>query len=291
MSLAIAVPSLVLFFALGAVWFVPRLASPAAAAWTVTVTVGASTLASLVLLLQVVAAGFSEIPFVADAIGWCRALYAGQHGASPLTGGIALSLLVAICWRVCSYAGATRASTRRFSGVAGIVIVESDRPVAFAVPGNPGGVVISRAMVDALDREQRAAVLAHESAHLRYHHHLFVHFAHACAAGLPFLVPLARKVTFLTERWADEQAALRVGSRRLVADTIAKVALLPSAGVPTHAQSLAGGDVIGRFLALESPPPPRRCYAPVVIATFVCAVLTASTFQFQNLLVFFSHTN
>jgi Zn-dependent protease with chaperone function len=249
-----------------------------------------ATLASVVLLLQIAAAGLSEIPFIADILGWCRAIYGGQHGATPLVGVIAIGALVAMAWRARSYTREVRLSRENFTDVEGITIVDVEYPVAFAVPGNPGGVVISRAMLDALDKVERRVVLAHENAHLRYHHHAFVDTATVCAAAIPVLVPFARKVVFLTERWADETAAERVGSRSAVAAAIAKVALLPGTPVPMFVQAVSGGDVIARFEALARPKRVSRRPTIVAALVMIAIALSATFLQFHHLAEFATHS-
>jgi Zn-dependent protease with chaperone function len=290
MSWQLATPLLIVAPALIAAWFVPHFVSPVLALWVLVSSMVLAMLASVVLLLQIAAAGLSEIPFIADILGWCRAIYGGQHGATPLVGMIAIGALVAMAWRTRSYTREVRLSRENFTDVEGITIVDVEHPVAFAVPGNPGGVVISRSMLDALDKVERRVVLAHENAHLRYHHHAFVHAANSCAAAIPLLVPFARKVVFLTERWADETAAERVGSRGAVAAAIAKVALLPTYQAPSFAQALSGGDVIARYKALESPKRiPRRIMILAAVSMVVIAI-SATLLQFHQLADFATHS-
>jgi Zn-dependent protease with chaperone function len=47
-------------------------------------------------------------------------------------------------------------------------------------------------LLEALDEPGRAALLAHECAHLAGRHHLFTTVAHLAAAANPVLVPLAQ---------------------------------------------------------------------------------------------------
>lgn len=289
MTLTVAVPLIVSFGALGAAWFVPRIARPAVAAWSLTLAIAFVAIATVTMLAQVAAAGLSEIPYVADAIGWCRVLYSGQHGATPIIGIAAVTALAFVGWRITSHVRRVRSDVRLFSNVSGIEVVELDRPIAFAVPGNPGGVVISTNMLEHLNRQERAVVIAHENAHLRYHHHVFVRIAGACSAGLPFLAPFARKVSYLTERWADEVAADRVGSRELVATTIARIALLPNAITPAHAQALVGGNVVDRFVALEAPPVRTTRDRLVAAGLIVVIAIVASGVQLHHLVDFLSH--
>ena len=289
MSWQLTFPLLIVAFAVIAAWFVPHLVGPVLALWVLVSSMVLATLASVVLLLQIAAAGLSEISFIADILGWCRAIYGGQHGATPQVGVIAIGALVAMAWRSCSYAREVRMNRANFNDVRGIAIVEVEHPVAFAVPGNPGGVVISRSMLDALDRTERRIVLAHENAHLKYHHHAFVHTANSCAAAIPVLAPFARKAIFLTERWADEAAAERVGSRGAVAAAIAKVALLPSFQAPSFAQALSGGDVIARYEALESAKRIPRRMTILAAISMVAIAISATLLQFHQLADFAAH--
>jgi Zn-dependent protease with chaperone function len=290
MSWQLAVPVFIVGSAMVAAWFVPRVVSPMLALWVLTASIVLVTLASVVMLLQIGAAGISEVPLVSDLLGWCRALYGGQHGATPMMAVIALGVLAAMAWRVRSYARAVRLDSAAFNDVEGIAIVDVGHAVAFAVPGNPGGVVISRVMLDALDIAERRVVLAHENAHLRFHHHAFVHAANGCAAAIPLLTPFARKAVFLTERCADETAAERIGSRSEVAAVIAKVALLPSYLAPKFTQALSGGDVIARYEALENPKDiPRRRMIATALAVIAVAV-SATFLQFHQLVDFAAHS-
>jgi len=290
MSWQLAIPLLIVTLAVVAAWFVPHLVGPVLALWVLVSSMVLATLAAVVLLLQIAAAGLSEIPFIADILGWCRAIYGGQHGATPLVGVIAIGALVAMAWRTRSYAREVRLNRDNFTDVEGITIVDVEHPVAFAVPGNPGGVVISRSMLNALDKVERRVVLAHENAHLRHHHHAFVHAANSCAAAIPVFAPFARKVVFLTERWADETAAERVGSRSAVAAAIAKVALLPTYKAPSFAQALSGGDVIARYEALESPKRVPRRMTILAAALMVAIAISATLLQFHQLADFVAHS-
>src|SRR6266478_3334125 len=107
-----------------------------------------------------------------------------------------------------------------------VVVVPGHSIEAYALPGSPGRIVVSGRLLDVLDDRGRAALLAHEHAHLTGRHHLFTTVAHLAAAANPLLLPVARAVDYTVERWADECAATITGDRRLVASTIGQVALL-----------------------------------------------------------------
>ncbi|GGX25087.1 M56 family metallopeptidase [Streptomyces noursei] len=139
-----------------------------------------------------------------------------------------------------------------------LAVVDDDVPLAFALPGAPGRIVVSRGMLRRLDDDGRAALLAHERAHLTGRHHLFKGLWRLAAALNPLLRPLAAAGGFVLERWADEEAAARVGDRRVVAHAVARAALASAAAARPPALAATGGAVPQRVKALLSPPPARR---------------------------------
>ncbi|WP_405987147.1 M56 family metallopeptidase [Streptomyces sp. NBC_00872] len=119
-----------------------------------------------------------------------------------------------------------------------------------------GRVVVSTGMLDCLDTRERAALLAHEQAHLTGGHHRYLLAVRLAARANPLLRPLRAAVAYTTERWADEEAARVTGERTVVARAIGKAALV-SRGTPTP--TLAGfaapGPVPRRVAALLEPAP------------------------------------
>jgi Zn-dependent protease with chaperone function len=163
-----------------------------------------------------------------------------------------------------------------------VVVVPGSAIEAYALPGRPGRIVISDLLLDRLDADSRAALIAHEQAHLSGRHYLFVAAARLAAAANPMLLPVARAVEYTVERWADEHAAAVTGDRGLVAETIGHVALLASArSARTPAVSLGmvssrarrvsvalAGPVPRRVAALLTAPPRRR-----IVLLAACAVV------------------
>ena len=92
--------------------------------------------------------------------------------------------------------------------------LDHPHPVAFSLAGHPGVVVASNGLRDRLTDREVSAVLAHEYAHLRGHHHLLIAWFDALAKALPF-VPLFREapqvVRGLAEQSADASAARAYG--------------------------------------------------------------------------------
>jgi len=290
MNFLLVAPLLLTVGGVVAGWFLPRFVSPATCArvLTVAVVLAAASVGSALLLVGMAAS--SELQSVSDAIGWCRALYPGDHGAAPWAGVVAGSLLVAALVRANRYRRRVRAEHALYATIDGLEVVASDQPIAFAVPGRPGGVVIGSALLSRLHPDERAAVLAHENAHLRLHHHRYVHTVELCARAFPFLAPLARQVRFATERWADEVAAADIGSRRTVARAIARVALMPRGGQLDSALAFSGRGTSARVVALLHPGESRRLEIPAVVAiATILATLAGSSVQVHHLAMFVAH--
>ena len=172
-------------------------------------------------------------------------------------------------------------------------IVGSTEPVAFAVPGRPGRVIVSEGMLGSLDSAEQRVLYAHEHSHLRHHHHRFLHVADAAAAAVPLLAPLNRQVRFATERWADEDAVDEVGDRRLVARAVARAAVASAtSGIEPAALGISGSGTRARVEALMQPPggPTGATLAWVLLGLTGLAVSVASsTIQFHHLVAFLSH--
>jgi Zn-dependent protease with chaperone function len=119
-------------------------------------------------------------------------------------------------------------------------------------------------MLGAVGEPGRAALLAHERAHLSGRHFLFATAARLAASANPLVRSLAGAVENTVERWADERAAAVVGDRRLVAETIAHAALATKASRPRRPLVAALGAVFGGPGALalsQAGPVPRRIAA------------------------------
>ncbi|HKR48592.1 MAG TPA: M56 family metallopeptidase [Pseudonocardiaceae bacterium] len=168
-----------------------------------------------------------------------------------------------------------------------LAVVALDAPHAFAVPGRPARILITRGLLSMLDGDERRVVLAHERAHLQGRHHWLRGVAEVCAAVNPVLIPVREAVAFLVERCADEHAAAVTGSRVLVARALAKAAL--ASGTPGATPSwpgtlaFAGCGVSARVAALHSDPPRPEPLVPsgvlaLGVATAVAAVQATVAF-------------
>ncbi|WP_334143529.1 M56 family metallopeptidase [Rhabdothermincola sp.] len=290
MNVLLVAPLLLVVAGVAAGWFLPRVTSPASSVRVLTVATVAAAAGVAAALALVALAGASELHEVSSWLGWCDALYPGDHGAAPWAGALAAALLVVAARRARRYLSRSRAETAAFAPVEGVEVVAAAGAVAFAVPGSPGGVILGDELVRTLSRDERRAVIAHEHAHLDHAHHRYVRAVETCAAAFPFLVPLARQVRFNTERWADETAASAVGSRTLVARAIARVALL---GAPTPAPGVLGFrslSAAARVEALLRPSTPARVTLPAAASTMtILTTLAGSSVQVHHLASFLNH--
>ncbi len=163
---------------------------------------------------------------------------------------------------------------------AGLVVVDHDQPDAYALPGIPGRVVVSTAMLRALPADERRVLLAHEAAHLSKRHFLWLQAAEIAAAANPLAGPAVRAVRTALERWADEVAAAEVGDRTLAARTLARAALARAAARPEPAMAAglfaANSDVADRTRALLAGPSPRRPVLTGAIAALMLTTVTAT---------------
>jgi len=181
---------------------------------------------------------------------------------------------------ICALARAARQGRSLIPVAGNLVLVDDAEPVAYAVAGR---IVMSRSLLDALPSDERRAVLAHEAAHLRHRHHLYLHLISLSAAANPLLRPLVRAITVGIERWADEEAAGIVHSREVTARGLARAALARGRA-PGHAPGLAAADsaVAERVRALLEPVPVHRLPAALVLVAGLACWLAAAAVTWRT---------
>jgi Zn-dependent protease with chaperone function len=160
-----------------------------------------------------------------------------------------------------------------------LVVVSDDRPLAHALPGRPGRIVVSTSMLAVLGPDERRALLAHERSHLAHSHHLFVAAVDVLAAVNPLLRVLASTIRYTTERWADEDAAGDVGDRSVVARAVGRAALASKANPVTRAGialAVTTGPVPRRVAALLEVVPVRRAWSVTGCAVIACCPVFGS---------------
>jgi Zn-dependent protease with chaperone function len=191
---------------------------------------------------------------------------------------------------------AVRAATRRVrctlaarrlcaqlgGGPGDLVVVDGPEIEVFAVSARRGRIVASRTLLAALPADERRAMLAHETAHLRHHHHRYRLVAELAAAVNPLLRPLVDAVEFASERWADEAAARVVGDRAVVAHALARLGLHGAQGRPGTPWAAAAlhavtepSRLLRRVEALLAPAPRHRPLPVAAIAVLLVVTMGA----------------
>jgi hypothetical protein len=257
---------------------------PAVATWLLSLggllAVGGSA-AALALL------GFTLIgqsPVLADRGHWSQtALRHADPVAAPVAV-LASVLLVAVTVRLAKRAtqrvAAIRAAYRLAAALpaagGGLVVVDDSDHQAFAVPGRPGRIVVSRGLLRSLDAAQRRALLAHERAHLTHRHYAHHAVADLAAAANPLLHKLPDAVALSTERWADECAAA-TGKRTTVARALilAAAATTHTLALPTGALAATATQLTERVRALREPAPRLALWRVALITALLAATAAA----------------
>jgi Zn-dependent protease with chaperone function len=273
-----------------------RLLPPATAAWLLTCAgVLVATATSFALAMLAVTLVGEAAPIAALGPWSTTALEAASPvpDATSVLAGLALVVIVVLAGRVAIRGAQAAAAARRLcaalGGVPGDLVVVDDPAVdAFAVPALRGRVVASRALLASLPADERRAVLAHESAHLRHHHHRHRLAVELAAAMNPLLRPLVDAVDYATERWADEDAAAALGSRAVVARALARAGLRAAGadrrtvwGAASMSATADPSRLILRVEALLAPAARRR--PGLVCAVAMLVILTvAATVEAQR---------
>lgn len=174
-----------------------------------------------------------------------------------------------------------------------LIILEDERPDAFATPGLRARIVVTTGLVQTLSSPEQQAVLAHEHSHVTHRHAWWILAADLAAAANPLLGPTARTVAHAVERWADEDAAAEVADRRLVARAVGRVALLRHrfAGRTVPAPSAVGGDVPDRVRALLAPAPERRLRHVALLAVLLLVLAGGSALVSERGRELFAHAS
>ena len=142
----------------------------------------------------------------------------------------------------------------------GAVVLDDDRPAAYALPGWHSRIVITSGALASLPTCQVQAILAHERAHTRAHHHLLLTTARLLTSAFPSLTVFAdahRQIDRLVELHADDIATRHHNpihlARALVA--CAEAATRPArVPMPAMAAAAHGGDALERVHRLLTPP-------------------------------------
>ncbi|WP_328878777.1 M56 family metallopeptidase [Streptomyces sp. NBC_00299] len=234
---------------------------------------------STVCLGLVMVVGTAQLPGNPLPDGWSDPEVRAAVPYDEVAGKAAIPALVAVivaCGRTLWRHGRVRRRAHHaLAGLPGteVAVLPDGVPYAYALPGGRRDrVVVTTALLDCLEPDERRALFAHERAHLTARHHRFLLTVQLAARANPFLRPLRTAVAYTAERWADEEAARAVGSRRAVACAIGKAALVSrGTPVPTFAGLAAPGPVPRRVAALLGPAPVVRSWPSVFTSVGLAA--------------------
>ncbi|UQA94079.1 M56 family metallopeptidase [Streptomyces halobius] len=255
-------------------WPIARLAEqhlhPRATTWLLTGVAGVLAVCSTLCLALLMVVGTAQLPGNPLPDGWSDPEVRRAVPYDEVAGRAAIPALIAVvaactrtAWR---HHRVRRRAERALAGLPAtpVAVLPDEIPYAYALPGRRDRIVVTTGMLAGLDGAERRALLAHERAHLVHRHHRFLLTVQLAAHANPFLRPLRTAVTYTAERWADEDAATRTGSRRAVARAIGKSALVTrGAPIATLAGFAAAGPVPRRVAALLGPTPTGRVWPPV----------------------------
>lgn len=268
----LVVGALAAMFCRRALW---RLAPSAATVLLTSLALTVALATGLLLCLTAVVA-LAEVPPTSVLGHWSPHALRDSIHMPPEVGAVGGTIATLLVCSAAVHALRVAAQARRSSAAAAVlppaggdlVLVNDDSAIAYAIPGRHHRIVVSTGMLRTLSATQRRALLAHEAAHLRQHHHIYVQLGRLAAAANPLMRPVSHAVDLAVERWADEVAAREIGDRRAVAHALAAAAL---AHAPAPGGALAGAqtDIIDRIRVLLAPPPRRHAVATLIAANVV----------------------
>lgn len=200
--------------------------------------------------------------------------FAGKTAIAALTA-VAVACASTV-WRHYRFRSRAHRTLAGLSTTGQVAVLPDGVPYAYALPGSPGRIMVSSAMLDSLTAAEQRALLAHERAHLAGRHHRLLLAVQLAGCANPLLRPLRAAITYSTERWADEEAAADTGDRRLTARAVGKAAIISHrAATETVAAFAAAGPVPRRVAALLGPVPPEQGWPPVHTPTGIAASVAA----------------
>lgn len=224
-----------------------------------------------------------------------RAAYATPGGAVTTTLAVLLLTIVsARClWGVATTLWHTARQRKRQLLILGLVasrdseldvlVLDHSSPAAFCLPGPGRHIVVTSTALTLLSRDELAAVIAHERAHLRGRHHLIVALSQGLLRafpGIPVFTWGHQQVRRLVELAADDRAC----KHHRKSSIAGAILLLAEGTVPAAALALGSEATKLRLERLTDTPTPlgRRAYGTlyallgaVLVGPAVIALLPA----------------
>lgn len=244
----------------------------------------------VVLLLAVVDPPDLPASDLPDLIGRC-ADAAGQLFSHPVGHWpriIAALALLALGVRLAYAAVATLLDARRTRSDldrigtphAGFTVVDSPVPMAYTVGLHRRVVVVSSGLLSQLTDEERAAVLAHERAHVRGWHTALLMVARVVVRAFGSCPPArmaTRQLVLGLETAADDVAVGEVGDPIVVARALLRLAEHPDHGAPASTLGANESDVLVRVRRLTRAEAGTERHRPLgLLATAITILLVTS---------------
>lgn len=235
---------------------------PAVATWLLSTGALLAATASSVSLGLLALIFVARSPLLVAQGHWSEQVLRLHAGQTPVLGAAATAGVIVFAARflqvglrrLAAIREAYRLAAALTSSDRELVVLESGASHGLAVPGRPGRIVITTALLRTLDAEERRALLAHERAHLTHRHYLHQTAAVLAAAVNPLLGALPRAIELSCERWADEDAA-HTCPRSTVAHALTRAASRARPATPAVVLAAAGADVTARIGAMQAPAP------------------------------------
>jgi Zn-dependent protease with chaperone function len=256
--------------------------------------------ATAAVLATVAFTAVAQLPLVATEGDWSSQVLSSTDPVPVwIAAGCGLLLVPAAALLVRALMARARAMSQwyrvcwRMEHVGRLIVVDDERPEAFATPVGRGRIIVSTGMLRALPADERRALLAHERSHVSRGHTWWLMAADLAAAVNPLLHPNARAARDTAERWADEDAARAVGDRELVARSLARAALVAQDTGARLAPALGAtsGRVGERVRALLAAPPRFRLLPAVLLIVLTGITVGAAATVLVHTDAFLDHAS
>lgn len=248
-SLSIIAPLLAALSLTGALTATHRRLAPERSARVMTASLVLILAAAIPTVLILGMSFLTHLPLVGNSLQWCSDLVGVHDDVAAWLGLPAIAAIVAGTIRGARVYVMHQRLVEHLSTEP--ELTPHEQPFAVTLPGRGGHIIVSTGLADLLDQRELDVVMAHELTHARHRHDRYLLVAKLATAIMPPLRPLATRIEFSLERWADEAAAAACGSREFVAHTLAKVAI--GSPIPQPTLGFTGLGVTARMQALLTP--------------------------------------
>ena len=278
MTLIFALPLIGTVAAAYLTTLVHRRLRPDVAAKTTAIALAALLLAAVPTLWLIGSSGLAHLGLRSPFADWSEHLLPTMGPMGAVVGMAAFVLMLVGVVR--TFCVLRRHRNLRATQPAGVEILPTAAVFAFTLPGPAGNIVLSEGLVAALDERELKAVFAHERAHARHRHDRYLLLSALVGALLPMIRSLAERLEFSLERWADDEAAVAVDDRRLVATAIARVAVAGSPPLPS-VLGIARLGAAARAESLLAPARQEGLATPVFVISGLALAATIASALYQ----------